>query len=75
MNSSQVSMFVAVALGFIIVSIASPYFLTGTNMKNLGMSMATYGVLAGGVTVSMLLGGLDLSQMSVMAVSLSLIHI
>ncbi|WP_343250854.1 ABC transporter permease [Diplocloster hominis] len=69
MNSSQVSMFVAVALGFIIVSIASPYFLTGTNMKNLGMSMATYGVLAGGVTVSMLLGGLDLSQMSVMAVS------
>lgn len=68
MNSSQVSMFVAVAAGFIIVSFASPYFLTATNMKNLGMSMATYGVLAGGVTVCMLLGGLDLSQMSVMAV-------
>lgn len=67
MNSSQFSMFVAVAVFFIFISIASPYFLTVTNMKNLGMSMATYGVLGAGVTVCMLLSGLDLSQMSVMA--------
>lgn len=67
MNSSQVSIFVAVALFFILISVASPYFLTATNMRNLCMSMATYGVLAAGLTVCMLLGGLDLSQMPVMA--------
>lgn len=74
-NSSQVSMFVAVAVFFIVMSFASPYFLTPVNMSNLAVSMATYGVLAAGLTVSMLLGGLDLSQMSVMAVSGMLVGI
>lgn len=74
-NSSQVSMFVAVAVFFCIISVLSPYFLTATNMRNLGMSMATYGVLAAGVTVCMLLGGLDLSQLSVMAVTSMMIGI
>lgn len=68
MNSSQVSIFVAVAIFFILIAVVSPYFLTATNMRNLCMSMATYGVLAAGLTVCMLLGGLDLSQMPVMAV-------
>jgi ribose transport system permease protein len=68
-NSSQVSMFFAVAICFIIVSFASPYFLTPSNLSNVGVSMATYGVLSAGLTVCMLLGGLDLSQMAVMAVT------
>lgn len=68
-NSSQVSMFAAVAIFFILVSFLSPYFLTLVNMRNLLMAMATYGVLAAGVTVCLLMGGLDLSQMSVMAVA------
>ena len=68
MNSSQGSIFVAVAVFFILIAVVSPYFLTATNMRNLCMSMATYGVLAAGLTVCMLLGGLDLSQMPVMAV-------
>ena len=68
-NSSQVSMFVAVAVFFIIVSILSPYFLTMVNMRNLMMSMSVYGLLAAGVTIALLLGGLDLSQLSVMAVT------
>ncbi len=74
-NSSQVSMFVAVAAFFVIMSFASPYFFTPVNMGNLAVSMSTYGVLAAGLTVSMLLGGLDLSQMSVMAVSGMLVGI
>jgi ribose transport system permease protein len=68
-NSSQVSMFFAVAICFIIVSFASPYFLTPSNLSNVGVSMATYGILSAGLTVCMLLGGLDLSQMAVMAVT------
>lgn len=67
-NNSQISIFVAVAVFFVVSSIASPYFLTPTNMRNICMSMASYGILAAGVTVCMLLGGLDLSQMSVLAV-------
>jgi ribose transport system permease protein len=62
-------MFFAVAFCFVFVSFASPYFLTPSNLSNVGVSMATYGVLSAGLTVCMLLGGLDLSQMPVMAVS------
>ncbi len=68
-NNSQISIFVAVAVFFVVAAIASPYFLTPVNMRNLCMSMASYGILAAGVTVCMLLGGLDLSQMSVLAVA------
>ena len=74
-NNSQISIFVAVAAFFVIASVASPYFLTPINMRNICMSMASYGILAAGVTVCMLLGGLDLSQMSVLAVCSMIIGI
>lgn len=74
-NNSQISIFFAVAVFFIIAAISSPYFLTPVNMRNICMSMASYGILAAGVTVCMLLGGLDLSQMSVLAVASMVIGI
>ena len=72
-NNSQISIFVAVF--FLAACFASPYFLTPVNMRNICMSMSSYGILAAGVTVCMLLGGLDLSQMSVLAVGSMVIGI
>lgn len=67
--SSYGSVLIAVVTLSIVWSFASPYFLTPANMKNIGVYMSASGIIAAGVTVSMLLGGLDLSQMSIMAFS------
>ena len=61
------SVLIAVIVLGIAFSFASPYFFTGANLKNIGVYMSASGIIAAGVTVSMLLGGLDLSQMSIMA--------
>lgn len=63
------SVLIAVVALSIVWSISSPYFLTAANMKNIGVYMSASGIIAAGVTVSMLLGGLDLSQMAIMAFS------
>lgn len=67
--NSYGSVLIAIIALSIAWSIASPYFLTAANMKNIGVYMSASGIIAAGVTVSMLLGGLDLSQMSIMAFS------
>jgi len=65
--NSYGSVLIAVVALSIVWAIASPYFLTAANIKNIGVYMSASGIIAAGVTVSMLLGGLDLSQMSIMA--------
>jgi len=67
--NSYGSVLIAVVVLSIVWAIASPYFLTAANIKNIGVYMSAAGIIAAGVTVSMLLGGLDLSQMSIMAFS------
>ena len=67
--NSYGSVLIAIIALSVAWSIASPYFLTAANMKNIGVYMSASGIIAAGVTVSMLLGGLDLSQMSIMASS------
>lgn len=67
--NSYGSVLIAIIALSVAWSIASPYFLTAANMKNIGVYMSASGIIAAGVTVSMLLGGLDLSQMSIMAFS------
>ena len=62
--SSYGSVLIAVIALSIVWSFASPYFLTAANFKNIGVYMSASGIIAAGVTVSMLLGGLDLSQMA-----------
>ena len=42
-------------------------FLTINNFINIGTYISANGILAAGLTVAMLLGGLDLSHMAVMA--------
>lgn len=67
--NSYGSVLIAIVALSIVWSVSSPYFLTAANMKNIGVYMSASGIIAAGVTVSMLLGGLDLSQMSIMAFS------
>ena len=67
--NSYGSVLIAVVALSLVWAFASPYFLTVANIKNIGVYMSASGIIAAGVTVSMLLGGLDLSQMSIMAFS------
>lgn len=67
--SSYGSVLIAVVALSLVWAFASPYFLTAKNFKNIGVYMSASGIIAAGITVSMLLGGLDLSQMSIMALS------
>ncbi|MBR2583271.1 MAG: hypothetical protein IKD61_07740, partial [Oscillospiraceae bacterium] len=63
------SVLIAVIALSLVWAFSSPYFLTAKNFKNIGVYMSASGIIAAGITVSMLLGGLDLSQMSIMALS------
>ena len=57
---------IIVALGFA-MSLLSPYFLTGDNFPNLFMLFAINGLVAIGMTLVMVGGGIDLSVAAVMA--------
>jgi ribose transport system permease protein len=53
----------------VILSIASPYFLTAVNLLNIGRGIAIVGLLAVGMTIVIISGGFDLSVGSTMAAS------
>ncbi len=57
-----------IAMGFFF-STRSPYFLSVNNLMNIGRAVAIRGVVAAGMTLVMISGGLDLSIASVMAAS------
>ena len=57
----------ALALMFIVYSIASPYFLTAGNITNVLVQSAPLLILATGQTFALLMGGLDLSQGSIIS--------
>ena len=63
----------SVMAAFIVISVAiaffSPYYLTLGNFKSIGLYASIIGVMAAGVTVSMLMAGLDLSQHAVAALA------
>jgi ribose transport system permease protein len=50
-------------------SLASPYFMTWTNMVNLGQTLATSGIVAFAMTLVIISGGIDLSVGSVAALA------
>lgn len=68
-HSSLASILGALVILCIMWSIMSPYFLTINNVINISTYIAANGIMAAGLTVAMLLGGLDLSHMAVMALS------
>ena len=51
----------------VILSIVSPYFLTTTNLLNIGRGIAIVGIVAVGETIVIIAGGFDLSVGSTMA--------
>lgn len=63
----ELSAFIMLALLWIIFGVGSPYFLTFRNIMNIGSYMSIMGTLAAGLTVAMLLGGLDVSQYALAA--------
>jgi len=52
-----------------VLSFASPYFLTATNLLNIGRGIAIVGIVAVGETIVIISGGFDLSVGSTMAAS------
>ena len=61
-------MLVALLVLCFVLSIASPYFFTLRNIFNVLQGMSTIGIMAIGMTIVLIAGGLDLSVGSVLAV-------
>ena len=53
----------------VIMSLVSPVFLTSTNLLNVLRQVSIYGIMATGMTFVIMLGGIDLSVGSIIAVS------
>lgn len=63
----NISTVIALIILCLIFGIASPYFFTFTNIMNIGTYASIMGTMASGLTVAMLLGGLDVSQYALSA--------
>ncbi|NLF27557.1 MAG: ABC transporter permease [Clostridiales bacterium] len=74
-DSSTLSILVALIITCIVFSILSPYFLSMRNFRSIGLYAAIIGCMATGATVVMLMGCLDLSQHAVGALGTILITI
>lgn len=61
--------FISLALLFVVLSIASPYFLTGTNLASVIRQTAVINIMALGMTLVIVSGGIDLSVGSILACS------
>src|SRR5690625_2614407 len=66
---SQVAAAGALIVVFIALAIAEPSFLTADNLFNLGSQTSVNAVMAVGVTIVIITGGIDLSVGSVAALS------
>ena len=61
--------FISLAALFVVLSIASPYFLTGTNISSVIRQTAVINIMALGMTLVIVSGGIDLSVGSILAFS------
>ncbi|AFK53130.1 ABC transporter permease [Tistrella mobilis] len=57
----EAGLIVIIAALFVIMSFASPYFLTVANMKALMLSFSIEGIVVVGMTILLIVGGIDLS--------------
>jgi len=65
----EVNVLLALIFIVVIMSVASPYFLTQDNIFNVLRGMSTIGIMAIGQTMVIITGGIDLSVGSLLAVS------
>lgn len=61
--------FISLAVLFVILSIASPYFLTATNISSVIRQTVVINIMALGMTLVIVSGGIDLSVGSILAFS------
>lgn len=66
---TQISLTAAIIILAVVFSIASPYFFTVKNLVNVGHYMSIMGILAAGCTVALIIGALDVSQFSILALT------
>lgn len=66
---TQISLLGAIILLSIVFSVATPYFFTIKNLVNVGHYMSIMGILAAGCTVALIIGALDVSQFSILALT------
>ncbi len=66
-STSQISIFVALVVLAVVFSFLSPYFLTAANWKSILVYCSYTSVMAAGLSVVIIQGGIDLSQVSNMA--------
>lgn len=64
-----VGLILALIVELVVFSLASPFFLNGSNLANVGRAMAIIGIGCVGMTIVIISGGFDLSVGSVMAAS------
>jgi ribose transport system permease protein len=68
-RAREMSVLVALAALVVIMSLASPYFLEPQNIFNVLRNMSTISIVAIGMTMVIITGGIDLSVGSVLALS------
>lgn len=66
-STSQISIFVALVVLAVVFSFLSPYFMTSANWKSILVYCSYTSVMAAGLSVVIIQGGIDLSQVSNMA--------
>ena len=65
--TTEVALLIVLVIMLIVFSILSPYFFSLSNFMKVGLYTAQMGVMAGGMTLVLLSGGIDVSVGSVMA--------
>ncbi|MBR3304793.1 MAG: ABC transporter permease [Christensenellaceae bacterium] len=68
-NSSQISLIFAMLLLIAVGGVTSEFFFQWKNWKSIMTGVSIVGTMSAGLTVSMLLGGLDVSQYAILAFS------
>lgn len=66
----ETGLIVIIAILFLVMTFASPYFLTWDNMRAMAMAFAVEGIVVVGMTVLLISGGIDLSVGSVTALAM-----
>jgi ribose transport system permease protein len=68
-HARELGVLIALLIMCVIMSIASPYFLKTINIFNVMRNMSTIGIIAIGMSMVIITGGIDLSVGSVMALA------
>ena len=66
----ETGLILVILLLFLLMSFASPYFLTWENMRAMTMAFAVEGIVVVGMTILLISGGIDLSVGSVVALAM-----